>query len=104
MRRLTWVLAPGASDAESPLVISLSGSADTNDLLPNYMGSDYDIYARWLPSQLFVTEAGAQVALGDANQYWTARVRPFLRWAIYREVNSSLVFNPVVLWVPVTEN
>jgi len=104
MRRLTWVLAPGASEVESPLVISLSSSADTNDLLPNYMGSDYDIYARWLPSQLFATEAGLQVAPDDANQYWTARLRPFLRWAIYREVKSPLIFNPVVLWVPVTEN
>ncbi len=104
MRRLSWVLAPGASEVESPLVISLSSSADTNDLLPNYMGSDYDIHARWLPSQLWATEAGSQSMPGDTNQYWATRVRPFWRWVVYREVKTPLVINPVVLWVPVAEN
>jgi len=100
MRRLSWVLAPGVAEAGAPLVISLSSSADTNDLLPNYMGSDYDIHGRWLPSQVW----GDQNMPAEANPYWTARVRPFLRWVVYREVKSPLIINPVVLWVPVAEN
>ncbi|MDQ3248088.1 MAG: hypothetical protein M3Q45_02655, partial [Chloroflexota bacterium] len=102
LRRLTWVLAPGATvETEAPLVITLTGDADTNDLLANYMGSEYDIRTRWLPTQLLLATPDAAQAAADANANWAQRVRPFLRWMIYREVKPPPVADTVVLWVPV---
>ena len=98
MRQLTWVLAPGATKEQNPpLVVTLSAQADAQDLLPKYMGSHYDVHARWLPSDLFDPEKSAEAG---TNSYWTDRLQPFLRWMIYREVKPLPPADSVVLWVP----
>ncbi|MCX6044743.1 MAG: hypothetical protein NT075_06480 [Chloroflexi bacterium] len=98
MRRLTWVLAPGVTnDQAPPLVLTLATQADASDLLTNYMGSRYDLHVQWLPPALF--DAAAKKA-SAAKVYWPQQLRPFLRWAIYREVTPLPPAAPVVLWVP----
>lgn len=98
MRRLTWVLAPGVKDDQAPpLVITLAAQADARALLANYMGSRYEIHVRWLPPALFSAAAKAASA---ANTYWPQQLRPFLRWAIYREAKPLPPAESIVLWVP----
>ncbi len=101
MHQLTWVLAPGVTDAQTPpLVVTLAAQADARDLLPNYMGSRYNAHIRWFPPSLFHTDTKKQTAQTDPNLYWAQRVRPFLRWVIYREAKPLPPTDSVVLWVP----
>jgi 4-amino-4-deoxy-L-arabinose transferase-like glycosyltransferase len=101
MRQLTWVLAPGATNTQTPpLVVTLAAQADARDLLPNYMGSHYDVHVHWLPPALFPTDEKAQPAQSKADVYWTQRARPFLRWLIYREATPLPPADSVALWVP----
>jgi hypothetical protein len=101
MHRLSWVLAPGATNDQAlPLVITLSAKADTQDLLPKYMGSHYDLRVRWLPSALLGAKEKLEEGQSTADQYWSQRLQPFLRWMIYREVKPLPSPDSVVLWVP----
>ena len=101
MHRLSWVLAPGATNDQAlPMVITLSDKADTQDLLPKYMGSHYSTHVRWLPSALFNGESEAQAGESKTDQYWSQKLQPFLRWMIYREVKPLPPADSVVLWVP----
>jgi hypothetical protein len=59
----------------------------------------------WLPAQLpdntatLAGDVANQGFLARLNAYWSGRWRPFLRWAIYREVKETLPTEMVILWV-----
>ncbi|MBX3015301.1 MAG: hypothetical protein KF832_27525 [Caldilineaceae bacterium] len=121
MRNLTWVLAPGTVDGQSPpVVITLSddslraqgrtGSAASalGELSSNYLGSQYALRDYWLPSNLTANDAppprleglsfGARL-YAQLNTRWTTSARALLRWSIYREVPALPTGDAVVLWV-----
>ncbi|MFN8494179.1 MAG: glycosyltransferase family 39 protein [Caldilineaceae bacterium] len=101
MHRLSWVLAPGATNDQAlPMVITLSDKADTQDLLPKYMGAHYNTHVRWLPSALLNVNSDAQAGESKTDQYWSQKLQPFLRWMIHREVKPLPPADSVVLWVP----
>jgi hypothetical protein len=107
MRNLDWVLAPDvqtASEGQAPLV--LTRADHTNDAqLAQYRGSRYTTQVHWLPAQLpdntatLAGDVANQGFLARLNAYWSGRWRPFLRWAIYREVKETLPTEMVILWV-----
>lgn len=115
MRNLTWVLAPGLVDGQSPpLVITLSAESAVNQLASSYLGSRYALRDHWLPATLTANEvpAGAPAAeLGFGarlqerfNTLWTARWRNLLRWWFYRETPTSPSHDHVILWVVADES
>lgn len=106
MRNLTWVTSPQV-DADSiplPLVLTpASGDGESAQLaLPTeYAGSRYHVDSWWLPRAL-TNESTAAASEGDSNvaQEWAARVRPWWRWVIYREVTVPPQNRDIVLWAP----
>lgn len=122
MRNLSWVLAPGMADGQSPpVVITLSdthrldevrtASQDSalNQLAASYMGSRYALRDHWLPTILAtneIPENSAAAELGFTarmqerlNTRWSARGRGQLRWALYREAPAIPSSDEVILWV-----
>lgn len=111
MRNLTWVLAPGLVDGQSPpLVITLSeDSAAVNQLASTYLGSRYALRDHWLPATLTANEVpagspAAELGFGARlqerlNTLWTARWRGLLRWGLYREAPATPLTDTVILWV-----
>lgn len=106
MRNLTWVTSPHV-DADSvplPLVLtpaSADGESAQLDLPTEYAGSRYHVDSWWLPRAL--TNEGSEAASeGESNvaQEWAARVRPWWRWVIYREVTVPPQNRDIVLWAP----
>lgn len=113
MRNLIWVLAPGAGvgpagNESPPVVITLSGEADTAGLTTAYLGSSYTLRERWLPTTLIGTEV-AVASNPDAqffsrlnerlNALWSARIRNLWRWIVYHKSTSVPSTDNVVLWV-----
>lgn len=108
MRNLTWVLAPGAMQGQSPPVVITLSEESATGLATSYLGSRYAVHVDWLPRQLFGerTQPVLQPDQGwwaqqqtRLNLYWTERARPFLRWAFYRKVTGAPIGEPVILWV-----
>ena len=116
LRNLTWVLAPGLVDGQSPpLVITLSeDNAAVNQLASSYLGSRYALRDHWLPATLTATEVpagspAAELGFGARlqerlNTLWSARWRALLRWGLYREVPAPPPTDAVILWVVATES
>lgn len=116
LRNLTWVLAPGLVDGQSPpLVITLSDdNAAVNQLASSYLGSRYALRDHWLPATLTATEVlagspAAELGFGARlqerlNTLWSARWRALLRWGLYREVPAPPPTDTVILWVVATES
>ncbi len=118
-RNLTWVLAPGVVDGQSPPVVLMlsdaqqvdSASTDSavNGLAANYLGSRYALRDHWLPATLTeaeIPQAPETAELGFAarmqerlNTRWSARWRSVLRWWIYREAPAIPPSDAVIFWV-----
>jgi hypothetical protein len=108
MRNLTWVLAPGLVNGQSPtVVITPADSTGVDGLRSNYLGSSYALHDRWLPTLLIGAETVAPPP--DAgffermqqrlNGFWSARVHNLLRWMIYHRTQTLPPTEQVVLWV-----
>lgn len=115
LRNLTWVLAPGLVDGQSPpLVITLSEDGAVNQLASSYLGSRYALRDHWLPNTLTATEVpdgspAAELGFGARlqerlNTLWTVRWRGLLRWGLYREVPAPPSTDTVILWVMASES
>lgn len=115
MRNLSWVLAPGMVDGQSPpVVITLSQDSAVNQLAASYMGSRYALRDHWLPATLAANalpENSAAAELGFTarmqerlNTLWSARGRSQLRWALYREAPAIPPSDEVILWVMAESN
>lgn len=110
MRNLSWVLAPGMVDGQSPpVILTLSQDSAVNQLAASYMGSRYALRDHWLPATLAtnaIPENSAAAELGFTarmqerlNTLWSARGRGQLRWALYREAPAIPPSDEVILWV-----
>jgi 4-amino-4-deoxy-L-arabinose transferase-like glycosyltransferase len=122
MRNLSWVLAPGVVDGQSPpVVITLSDAhrldevrtesqdSAVNQLAASYTGSRYALRDHWLPATLAANaipenSAAAELSFADRmqerlNTLWSARWRGQLRWALYREAPAIPPSDGVILWV-----
>ncbi|MCE7982594.1 MAG: hypothetical protein DYG89_15525 [Caldilinea sp. CFX5] len=122
MRNLSWVLAPGMVDGQSPPVVitlsdahrldevrSASQDSAVNQLAASYMGSRYALRDHWLPATLAANalpENSAAAELGFTarmqerlNTLWSARWRGQLRWVLYREAPAIPPSDEVILWV-----
>lgn len=110
MRNLSWVLAPGIVDGQSPpVVITLSQDSAVNQLAASYMGNRYALRDQWLPATLAanaIPENNPAAELGfsarmqeQLNMRWSARWRGQLRWYLYREALAIPPNDAVILWV-----
>jgi len=111
MRRLSWVLSPKAEEEAGlePVVIANGTAADATTLPENYLGSDYALYIRWLPTNL-TTDNGIQSAdpteeMGfldgiqeRISSQWSSQLKPLLRWILFRESGSPPAIESVLLW------
>jgi hypothetical protein len=107
LRNLAWVLAPGAAQTQAqntPLVVTLASHVD-DPQLAGYMGSRYWVHRVWTPSALANNEKGSQIGQngegfwGALNDNWSTQTQPFLRWLLYREVQTMPEGESVILWV-----
>jgi hypothetical protein len=96
MRNLSWRPAPepGAESdpRRAPIIITPGGSPGPEDSGLPYIGSDYRVSTSWLPSALPTLAASSEGPL------WDALVRPWLRWAIYREAPAPPQVELATLW------
>jgi hypothetical protein len=110
MRNLTWVLAPGMADGQSPpVVITHSAEDAVNQLAASYMGSRYALRDHWSPASLTANEMppaapASELGVGARlqariNTLWSARWRDSLRWLIYRDAPATPPSDKVILWV-----
>ena len=113
MRNLTWVLAPGMVNGQSPMVvITQPNAASVEGLQAAYMGSSYALHDYWLPNMLIasgpVGEPNPEVGLLERMQQrlssiWSTRVHTLLRWMIYHKIKTLPSTDHVVLWVATPE-
>lgn len=115
MRNLSWVLAPGVVDGQSPpVVITLSQDSAVNQLAASYTGNRYALRDHWLPATLAANEIPENSAAAEQgfsarmqerlNTRWSARWRGQLRWLLYREAPANPPNDEVILWVMASEN
>jgi hypothetical protein len=100
-------LAPGTvqiSEQGAPLVVTLAEAAG-DPQLAGYMGSRYWVHRTWTPSNLTNNQDAVQNTQnsgglwGNLSNNWGTRVRPFLRWLLYRKVSNTPPGEAVILWV-----
>ncbi|MEZ4868417.1 MAG: hypothetical protein R3C14_44220 [Caldilineaceae bacterium] len=112
MRNLTWVLAPGMAEGQSPPAIITLSAADQESvqgLSSAYLGSRYLLRDHWLPESFFAVDITPPVVNADdglwtrlearLNARWTTRTQNLLRWMIYRKAPAIPPSDGVVLWV-----
>ena len=97
MRNLSWPAAPRAAvesdPRRAPAVIVASDGSDPQSGAQTYIGSDYLVNSHWLPSDLpALADLPAEVPI------WESLIRPWLRWAIYRESPTPPQVDMVTLW------
>ncbi|MEM7532438.1 MAG: hypothetical protein AAF639_09685 [Chloroflexota bacterium] len=123
MRRLQWVGSPSieAYSGIAPLTIATTKEYVTSEqtssasispnsvVLPDeYIGTDYTVRSFWLPSDLPNPEI-AEPELADdvgfidriqqqVQAQWTGRLKPRLRWVLYRESKQPPATETVILW------
>ncbi len=113
MRNLTWVLAPGMVNGQSPMVvITQPDAAGVDGLRAAYLGSNYALHDQWLPNLLIGNgpvdepnpDAGALEKIEQRlNSIWAIRVHTLLRWMIYHKIETLPPTDQVVLWVATPE-
>ncbi len=117
MRNLTWVLAPGVVDGQSPPVVLMLSDAQggaasdsaVSGLAANYLGSRYALRDHWLPTTLTAVEVPPPSPTAELgwlartqerlNTLWAARWRTGLRWWLYREAPAIPPSDAVIFWV-----
>jgi hypothetical protein len=107
MYNLRWVLAPATESSASqirPLVITLGDGQSNDQQLVDYMGSRYALRGRWLPTEL-TAQTAATADPSDTSlsarleRFWSGGARLFLRWVVYRKVQTPPPTEKVILWV-----
>lgn len=124
MQNLEWGAAAPASVAmdddstDAPFLISyqdlpaasdVDSSVDDARAPAGYLGSEYGLRYRWLPTELPtylpVEDPAVDASIWDrVNARWGVELRPLFRWMLYREVSPPPAAERAVLWVPVIEN
>jgi hypothetical protein len=113
MRNLAWRMSPTDTldvAAPTPVLIitpKLNEDAGAPALISEHVGSTYQLRS----IEPVVTHASGEVWPDDtdagfsaaANRYWSTRLRPWLRWLMYREPVTPRYSEEIVLWVPWAE-
>lgn len=99
MDSVTWGDLPAADQVVGVVItVPQTDESPTPPLPAHYTGSEYDIEYQWSPSAL-AGDASSPERDGQAA-WWRTRVRPWWRWAIYRQPTSPPPTRAVILWAP----